>query len=134
MNLRNLLRVTGALYIVMGLVWMLVPKAMPASYGVDLDPYGAYFLQQLGATNVAIGVLFLLVSAMAASPAGQAVATFMVVLQVLSLLVTLIAILNNAIPEAANWVTVALNLVFALAFAYFRFARPAANMVPGTQS
>jgi hypothetical protein len=101
---------------------------------VDLDPYGAYFLQQLGATNVAIGVLFLLVSAMATSPAGQAVATFMVVLQVLSLLVTLIAILNNAIPEAANWVTVALNLVFALAFAYFRFARPAANMVPGTQS
>lgn len=134
MNLRNLFRVTGAIYLIIGLAWVLAPEAMPASYGVDMDPYGAYFLQQLGATNVALGVLFFLVSGTATSPAGQAVATFMVVLQVLSVIVTGLAMLSGVVSGAAGWVAIALNLVFVLAFAYFRFMRPAARMVPGTQS
>ncbi|MGB3715748.1 MAG: hypothetical protein WA996_15065 [Candidatus Promineifilaceae bacterium] len=124
MNLRNLFRVSAVLFMIIGLVWLLAPTAMPASYGLDLEPYGAYILQQAGAINIAIAVLCFLVSGMAHSPARQAVVTFMLVNQVLSGIVTLLAVLGDVIPGGVGWLGVALNLVFALAFGYFRFRRP----------
>lgn len=133
MNLRNLFRVSAVIFMIFGLVWLVAPKAMPASYGLDLDPYGAYILRQVGAINISLAVLFFLVSGLAHSPARQAVVTFALINQVLSGIVTLLAVLDGAIPAGAGWFGVALNLVFALAFGYFRFIRPEASLTAGVQ-
>ena len=134
MNLRNLFRISSVLFLLVGLVWLVAPKAMPASYGLDIDSYTAYFLQQLGAINVATAVLCFLVSGMAHSPARQAVVTFFVVEQVLSGIVSLLAVLGGARSSPAGWISVAFNLVFALAFGYFRFVRPEPYAAPELQS
>lgn len=134
MNLRNLFRITAILFLILGLVWLLAPKAMTASYGLSLDPYGAYILQIVGAINVSIAILCLLVSGLAPSPARQAVVTFMIVNQVLSGIVNLLAVLGGVVPSGTGWFGVALNILIALAFGYFRFIRSEASMTPELQS
>lgn len=134
MNLRNLFRVSAAFGLIIGLTWLVAPKAMPASYGIDLDPYAAYYLQQLGVLNVAMAILFFLVSGMAHSPARQAVVTFFIINQVLSATVSLLAILRGDLPGSVGMTSVAFNLVFALAFGYFRFIRTEASVTPGLRS
>jgi hypothetical protein len=134
MNLRNLFRVSSVFFLVFGFVWLVAPKAMPASYGLDIDSYAAYLLQVLGAINVATAVLCFLVSGVAHSPARQAVVTFFVVEQVLSGIVSLLAVLGGVLSSPAGWMSVAFNLVFALAFGYFRFVRPEAYATPELQS
>jgi hypothetical protein len=110
------------------------PNAFSGLSGIDLDAYAAYFYQILGAYNVATAVLFFLVSGMAPSPARQAVVTFFIVVQVLSGVVSLFALLNGALPAAAGLTTVATNIIFALAFAYFRFIRTEEAITPELQS
>jgi hypothetical protein len=134
MNLRNLFRVSGVILLLFGIPWMLVPNAMPALNGIELDAYGAYFYQILGAYNVATAVLFFLVSGMAPSPARQSVVTFFLVVQVLSGIVSLVAVLSGALPAAAGLTTVATNIIFTLAFGYFRFLRSEPAVTPGLQS
>ena len=134
MNLRNLFRVSAVVLMISGLFWLLVPKAMPAAYGVDIDSYTAYFLQQLGAYNVATAVLFFMVSGLGHSPVRQAVVTFFVVVQVLAGIVSLLGVLNDAVPvEGGGWFAVASNLIFALAFGYFLFIRPETSLTPRAQ-
>lgn len=134
MNLRNLFRVSAVILMIGGLVWLLAPQANAASLGYELDSYGAYMLQQLGASTVALALLLFLVSGMANSPARQAVVTVMIVQQALSGIVNLLAVLGGAIPAGVGWFGVVLNFVFALAFAYFRFIRPEASMTSELQS
>jgi hypothetical protein len=134
MNLRNLFRVVGVLFLIMGASWLLAPKAMPAAYGLDIDNYTAFFLQQLGAINVASAVLCFLLSGMTNSPARQAVVTFFFVEQVLAGIISLLGALNGAVPSPGGWISVASNLVLALAFGYFRFVRTEAAVTPGLQS
>ena len=131
MNSRNLFRISAALLAIFGVVWMVAPKAMPASYGLDLDPYAAYYVQQLGTLNIAIAVLFLLVSGMAPSPARRAVVTFFFVQQLLSATVNLVVWLDGVLPASLGLTAFAFNLVFALAFGYFRFIRSEASATPG---
>jgi hypothetical protein len=56
------------------------------------------------------------------------------VFQLASLIVNLLAVLGGVVPGGAGWIGVALNLVIALAFAYFRFIRTEATVTPGLQS
>ena len=134
MTLRNLFRVTAALNLIIGMIWLVAPKAMPASYGINLDAYAAYYLQQLGVLNISLAILLFLVSGMAQSPARQAVVTFYFVMQVLSGIVNLVAALSGALPANVAGTAFAFNLVLALAFGYFRFIRPEANMAPGLET
>lgn len=134
MNLRNLFRVSAAFGLIIGLAWLVAPRAMPASYGIDLDPYAAYYLQQLGVLNVAMAILFFLVSGMAHSPARRAVVIFFLVNQVLSAIVSLLAVLRGDLPGSVGWSSVAFNVLFALAFGYFGFVRSEASLSPGMQS
>jgi hypothetical protein len=131
MNLRNLFRVIAVILILSGLAWLVAPQA--ASTVEDLDSYGLYLVQQLGASTVALAVLFFLVSGMAHSPARQAVVTAVILQQLLSGIVNLLAVLGGAIPGGLGWFGVVLNLVLVLAFGYFRFIRPAASVTPRTQ-
>jgi hypothetical protein len=122
MNLRNLFRVIAVLLMLGGLAWLVAPQA-GTTVG-DLDPYGLYIVQQLGASTIALAVLFFLVSGMAPSPARQAAVTAVIVQQLLSGIVNLLAVLGGIIPSGAGWLGAVLNIVFALAFGYFRFVRP----------
>jgi hypothetical protein len=65
MNLRNLFRVISVLHLITGVVWLLAPRAMPTSYGMDIEAHAVFLYQQLGAINIAFAVLFFLVSGMA---------------------------------------------------------------------
>ena len=132
MNLRNLFRVAAVLLMLSGLAWLAAPQA--ASFEGDLDPYGLYILQQLGASTVALAVLFFLVSRRAHSPARQAAVITVILHQLLSGIVNLLAVLGGAIPNGAGWFGVAFNLLFVLAFGYFGFIRPKASVTPGLQS
>ena len=133
MNLRNLFRVSAALFLIFGLIWLVAPKAMPASMGLNIDSYTAYYLQQLGAINVATAVLCFLVSGLDPSRARQAVVTFLFVEQVLSGIVSLLAVLGGVIPAGTGWFGVVLNFALALAFGYFRFVRPEESLTPEYQ-
>jgi hypothetical protein len=133
MNLRNLFRVTAAFTMLTGLLWLLAPEATVASYGLNLDAYGAYLVQILGTFNIALAVLAFLASRMEHSQARQAVVTAFLVQQALSGIVNLLAVLGSVVPGGAGWFGVAFNIVFTLAFGYFRFVNPEASMKPRTQ-
>lgn len=132
MNLRNLFRVIAVLLILGGLAWLVAPQA--ASTSGDLDPYGLYIVQQLGASTVALAVLFFLVSGMAHSPARQAVVITVILQQLLSGVVHLVAVLGGVIPGGAGSFGVVFSIVFVLAFGYFGFIRPEASVTPGMPS
>ncbi len=121
MNLRNLFRVSAVISILTGLGALFAPQAASV---VDLDPYGLYLVQELGASNIAIAVLLFLVSGMESSPARQAVVTAVILQWLLNAIVSLLAVLGGVIPSSTGWVDVVLHLVFVLAFGYFRFVRP----------
>ena len=133
MNLRNLFRVFAILHMFTGLVWMVAPKAMAAPYGLEIDAYAAFLFQQLGAFNIAMAVLFFLVSGMAHSPARQAVVTFVVVLQLLSAIAYVPSLLSGTFP-ATGWFGVAFSLVAVLAFGYLGFIRAERSLAPGMPS
>jgi hypothetical protein len=48
----------------------------------------------------------------------------MIVQQVLSGIVSLLAVLGSAVPAGAGWFGVVFNFMFKLAFDFFRFIRP----------
>jgi hypothetical protein len=121
MNLRNLFRVVAVIGILSGLGYLFAPQAASV---MDLDPYGLYFLQQIGASNIAIAVLLFLVSGMESSPARQAVVTAMIVQGFVEGILNLVAVLGGSIPSGAGWIGAVLNFMIALAFGYFRFIRP----------
>ena len=121
MNLRNLIRVSAVILMLAALAFLFVPQA--ATYA-DLDPFGLYAIQQIGASNLAIAVLLFLVSGMESLPARQAGATTVIVMQLASGIVHLLAVLGGVIPSGAGWFGVVFSLVFVLAFGYFRFVRP----------
>jgi len=123
MNLRNLFRVSAVIVILTGLGFLFAPQAASV---VDLDPYGLYFVQLIGAGNIAIAVLLFLVSGMESSPARQAVVTAVILQGLLNAIVNLLAVLGGSIPSGAGWFGVVFNFMFALAFGYFRFIRPEA--------
>jgi hypothetical protein len=123
MNLRNLIRVSAVLLLLTSLAFLFVPQTASV---VDLDPYGLYAVQQLGASNLAIAVLLFLVSGMESLPARQAGATTVIVMQLASGIVHLLAVLGGVIPSGAGWFGVVFSLVFVLAFGYFRFVQPEA--------
>ena len=121
MNLRNLLRVSAVLLMLAALGFLFAPQATST---MDLDPYGLYAVQQIGASNLAIAVLLFLVSGMESLPARQAGATTVIVMQLASGIVHLLAVLGGVIPSGAGWFGVVFSLVFVLAFGYFRFVGP----------
>lgn len=122
MNLRKLFRVIAVILMLGGLVWLIAPQAGTTSG--NLDPYGLFVAQQLGASTVPLAVLFFLVSGMAPSPARQAVATAAFLHQILSGIVNLLAVFGGTVPAGAGWFGVIFGLVFGLAFGYFSFIRP----------
>lgn len=134
MNLRNLFRVSAALFMITGLLWLLAPQTANASWGLNIGPYEAYLVRISGTFNISLAVLAFLASRMTHAPARQAAAITIMVQQALSGLVNLLALLGGAIPSGAGWFGVIFNIVFVLAYGYFGFIRPEPAKVPELQS
>jgi len=131
MNLRNLLRVIAVILILGGLGWLVAPQA--ATTSGDLDPYGLYVAQQLGATTVALAVLFFLVSGITHGPTRRAVVITVILHQVLSGIVHLVAVLGGTVPSGAGWFGVGFSILLVLIFGYFGFIRQEEGVTPGLQ-
>ncbi len=120
MNLRNLFRVECRhLCDITGLAFgYCAPGAMPLRSAVEIDPYGDYYLQQIGGFNISPSPYWLfLVSGMESSPARQAVVTAIIVQQLLSGIVNLLAVLGGvAYLALRGWFGVALNFVIRVGF------------------
>ncbi|MFZ0546542.1 MAG: hypothetical protein WAM60_13940 [Candidatus Promineifilaceae bacterium] len=134
MNLRNLFRVTAVFLLIIGLFWLLAPKATPDSLGIESNPYALYLVRVLGTYNISLAVLAFFVSGMAHSPTRQAVVTVFILQQLLSRIMNIIAVIGGGVPGASVLPGAGLNFLFALAFAYFHFVRPEATVTPGLQS
>lgn len=131
MNLRNMLRVIAVILILGGIGWLVAPQA--ATRSGDLDPYGLYVVQQLGASTVALAILIFLVSGMAHSPVRRAVVISVILHQVMAGIVHLLAVVSGTVPSGAGWFGVGFSLLIVLAIGYFGFIRQEESVTSGLE-
>ena len=135
MNLKNLFRLTAVLFMLTGLLWLLMPETTVASYGPNnIDPFGVYLVQILGTFNISLAILAFMASRTTNSEARQGAVITIILQQVLSAVVNLLAVLGGVIPNGAGWFGVALNMVFVLAYGYFGFVRTKPTAAPELQT
>lgn len=101
-----------------GLGALFVPNKMMANS--NLNPMGMSIFQGLGAFAVALGLLAVQAIWIKDAASLKAVSLTIVIATGLTALVNTLAIRAGARP-AGEWLYVGFDVVFALAFAYFRF-------------
>jgi NAD/NADP transhydrogenase beta subunit len=113
--------------VVFGIGFLLLPKAVMSLYGVTLEPAGAMMTQFFGATFILISVvLWLARNAPYSEVTLQALLLAIVIGDAIGFIVALMAQLSG-VPNALGWLNVALWLLLALGFGYFRFVKKAAS-------
>lgn len=124
MKLSSLMAIKAIIVAVFGIGFVLTPATVMSFYGVTLDAGGVYMTQLFGAAFILLGVLLWFARAASASDVAlRAIVTAVAVGDAIGFLVALLAQLSGVV-NALGWVTVALYLLLALGFGYFRFARP----------
>lgn len=107
-----------------GIGFILLPNMLAPMYGMTLNPAGVLMGQLFGASFVFEGIiLWLCRNLTRADVAMQAILLGVVVSNVIGFVVTLLATLAN-VWNSLGWLPVLLYLVFALAFAYFKWIKP----------
>lgn len=110
---------------VFGIGFILVPGVLATLYGMDLTPAGAVLGQLFGVGFIFEGIVLWLSRNLTRSDvAMQAILLAIVVSNVIGFLVTLLATFSN-VWNVLGWLPVLLYLVFAIAFAYFKWVKPA---------
>jgi NAD/NADP transhydrogenase beta subunit len=113
--------------VVFGIGFVLLPKAVMSLYGVTLEPAGAMMTQFFGATFILISiVLWLARNAPYSEVTLQALLLAIVIGDAIGFIVALMAQLSG-VPNALGWLNVALWLLLALGFGYFRFVKKVAS-------
>ena len=124
MRLRNLMAIKAIIVVVFGIGFVLIPATVMSVYGVTLDPGGVYMTQLFGAAFILLGILLWFArTASASDVALRAIVLAVAIGDAIGFLVALLAQLSGVV-NALGWVTVALYLLLALGFGYFRFAKP----------
>ena len=124
MRLSNLMAIKAIIVVVFGIGFVLMPATVMSFYGVTLDPGGVYMTQLFGAAFILIGILLWFArTASASDVALRAIVLAVAVGDTIGFIVALRAQLSGVV-NALGWVTVALYLLLALGFGYFRFAKP----------
>jgi hypothetical protein len=108
--------------ILFGIGSVLVPYALVNLFGSTLNPAGALMMQYGGVWLIGIGLLAWFARNSADSEARKAIMLAFLICYSIAFVVALIAQLNNVL-NAFGWGTVALNLVLALGYGYFQFAK-----------
>ena len=124
MRLSNLMAIKAIIVVVFGIGFVLIPATVMSFYGVTLDPGGVYMTQLFGAAFILLGILLWFArTASASDVALRAIVLAVAVGDTIGFIVALRAQLSGVV-NALGWVTVALYLLLALGFGYFRFAKP----------
>ncbi|MFH1184429.1 MAG: hypothetical protein V1755_05235 [Chloroflexota bacterium] len=112
---------------IFGIGFVLLAPIMLTLYGMDASPGTRLMAQLFGTAFIFEGiVLWLARNVDLDDAAGRAIVTGVVVSNAIGFIVCLMASLSG-VWNALGWLSVALYLVFGLAFAYFLFLRPAAQ-------
>jgi hypothetical protein len=114
---------------VFGFAFLLVPGEIGAQYGVDSNAAMNYMGQLLGAAFIGFAVLTWWARNANDSTARRAIVLAFFIGNVAGFVVALIGQLNEVV-NTLGWSTVAIYLLFALAYGYFQFFKPAAREVP----
>lgn len=125
MKLKYLFIFNAIATIIFGIGSVLIPQTLVTLFGSTLNPAGVLMMQYGGVWLIGLGLLAWLVRNAAESEARKAVILAFMVCYGIAFIVALLAQLN-AVLNAFGWGTVGLNLVLALGYGYFQFAKPGA--------
>jgi len=123
MNIRNLFTVNTIVAGLFGLAFVLAPGPLTELYGIELSDGGLYVGRLLGAAFLMFAVLTWQSRDAQDSTARQAIILALLVGFVVGFVVSLFGQFNN-IVNALGWTTVAIYLLFSVAYGYFQFRKP----------
>ena len=113
--------------VIFGIGFVLMPKFMGATFGMDFDASAALMAQLFGAAFIFGSIVLWLARNIDLNDvACKAILIGVVVSNAIGFIVTLMASLSG-VWNVMGWLPVALYLVFGLAFAYFLFMKPVAR-------
>ncbi len=125
MKLKTLFIINAIVAIVFGVLFVLIPAQVHSLYGHGTgEAMGAlnYMGQLFGAALIGIGLVTWTARNSANSDARQAIVYAMFVADGIGFVVTLIGQINNVV-NTLGWTTVAIYLLLALGFGYFKFSK-----------
>jgi hypothetical protein len=124
MKLSTWMAAKAVIVMVFGIGFVLIPQPLGSLYALSLDPGGILMARLFATAFIFEGiVLWLAKNAQASDPTIRAIVIAVAVSNAIGFVVTLLATLAG-VWNALGWLSVALYLVFGLAFAYFLFAKP----------
>lgn len=126
MKLSTLFTFTAVVGILFGLGSLLMPAQMQATYGTELSTAGLFLNRLFGAALLGYGLLAWLVRNAGMSEARDAILMAFFVSDAVGFIVSLVGQLSGEY-NALGWSTVAIYLLLALGFGYFRFMAPASS-------
>jgi hypothetical protein len=125
MKLKYLFIFNAFATIIFGIGSVLMPQTLVTLFGSTLNPAGVLMMQYGGVWLIGLGLLAWLARNASDSEARKAVILAFMVCYGVAFVVALLAQLN-AVLNAFGWGTVGLNLILALGYGYFQFAKPRA--------
>jgi hypothetical protein len=119
---RRALFVLEALFsVITGLGLLLFPDGTLDLYGLDTDPVGLFMTQNAAGLYIGLGVLAWLSRNVNAPQPVISLTTTFLIYHLALLVVALRAWLGSDFDFDLGWASVLIEVVFALAFGYFRF-------------
>ena len=125
MKLKYLFIFNAFATIIFGIGSVLIPQTLVTLFGSTLNPAGLLMMQYGGVWLIGLGLLAWLARNAAESEARKAIILAFMICYGVAFIVALLAQLNTVL-NAFGWGTVGLNLVLALGYGYFQFAKPKA--------
>jgi hypothetical protein len=123
MNLRTLFSINTIVAGLFGLAFVIVPGPLTELYDIELTAAGLYVGRLLGAAFLMFAVLTWQSRDAQDSTARQAIVLALLVGFVVGFVASLVGQLND-IVNALGWTTVAIYLLFSVAYGYFQFRPP----------
>src|SRR3972149_5074710 len=125
MTLRSFLIVASVLAFAFGLGFVLIPQQLTSLYNITLDPSGVFVAQLFGAALLGFGVLNWLTRSVQDAQALRVIVLANLVGDGVGFIIALLSQLAGVGGvNSLGWSTVAVYLLLALGFAYFRFVKP----------
>jgi hypothetical protein len=126
MNIRNLFVLNAVLGVAFGLGFLLLPGTMVALYGMEAAPSANLLGQLFGVELIAVGLVCWFVKGVSDPAALRAIMLALLIADVAGLIVVLMGTLSG-VMNIVGWSGVAIYLVLAAGYIYFRFIKLAAS-------
>ena len=123
MKLKYLFGFNAIATIMFGIGSVLMPQTLVTIFGSMLNPAGVLMMQYGGVWLIGLGLLAWFARNVTDSQARKSIILAFLICYSIAFIVALLAQLN-AVLNAFGWGTVILNLVLALGYGYFQFAKP----------